>query len=195
MPDRLEILTRLLQDHVTARRVMAALDHEVDRVAQYHAPDTAAISGAVYFFGGYMKELHHPIEDMIHSALAREAPEIAAEIEKIADEHGEAGALVSQFSEVSAALAANTDRTRAAFCRIARGLIAFQRHHLRREEGKFFVHARDHLTPMAWKAISVTAKGLEKNLAAVDHGEQGELWVDREALSRARRRAMDLRRQ
>jgi hemerythrin-like domain-containing protein len=192
MPDYSEIIARLLQDHVTARRVMAALDYEVDRVAQYHAPDTAAISGAVYFFGGYMKELHHPIEDMIYSALTREAPGITAEIEKIAEEHDEAGALVLRFSEVAAELAADTDRARAAFCRIARGLIAFQRHHLRREETKFFAHARDHLTPVAWQAIGVTAKDLEKNLAAVDRDEHGGLRVDRGAASR--RRTMDIRR-
>ena len=192
MPDRLEILTRLLQDHVTTRRVMAALEHEVDRVAQFHTPDTAAIGAAVGFFTGYMAEMHHPIEDMIYSALAREAPARAAELKKVAEEHDEAGALVSQLSEVTVELAADTDRTRAAFCRVARGLIAFERHHLRREESRFFRYAGELLTPMAWRNINVTAKGLEKTLA--DAAAGGMPHDENARGPRSRRRVMALRR-
>ena len=181
MPDRLEILTRLLQDHVTTRRVMAALEQEIDRVAQFHTPDMAAIGAAVGFFTGYMAEMHHPIEDMIYSALVREAPAQAAEIKKIAEEHDEAGALVSQLAEVTAEFTADTDRARAAFCRIARGLIAFERHHLRREENRFFVYAGEHLTPAAWRSINTTAKGLEITLATstapIFHDERGRRGV------------------
>lgn len=165
MPDRLEILNRLLQDHVNTRRVMAALETEVDRVAQFHVPDMAAITQAVGFFSGYMAEMHHPIEDMIFTALTREAPAHAAELKKVADEHDEAGALVSQLIEVSAELAADADRSRAAFCRVARGLIAFQRHHLRREESRFFAYAGEHLSPLSWRNINVTARNLEATLA------------------------------
>lgn len=80
MPDRLEVLNRLLQAHVTARRVMAVLKAEVDRVA--------------------------------------------------------------------------------------RGLIAFTRRHLRREECLFSIYAGEYPTPVAWRDIGVTAHTLEQTLAA-----------------------------
>ena len=193
MPDRLEILTRLLQDHVTARRVMAALEHEVDRVAQYHPPDAATIAGAVYFFGAYMAGMHHPIEDMIYRALTRGAPDLAAEIKKVDDEHAEAGALVSQLRDVAVELAADADRARAAFCRVARGLIAFERHHLRREESKFFVYAGEHLTPSDWRAIGDTTKGLEKTMAAP--ADEAGRRAGHDARPRTRHRMLELRRQ
>ncbi|MHB1208059.1 MAG: hemerythrin domain-containing protein [Rhodospirillaceae bacterium] len=195
MPDRLEILTRLLQDHVTARRVMAALEHEVDRVAQFHPPDAATISGAVYFFGAYMVGMHHSIEDMIYSALTRGAPDLAAEIKKVADEHDEAGALVSQLRDAAIELQADADRARVAFCRVARGLIAFERHHLRREESKFFIYAGEHLTPSDWRAIGDTTKGLEKTLAASAHIDGAARRAEQEASPRGRYRMMELRRQ
>ena len=191
MLDRLDIITRLLQDHVTTRRVMVTLEGEVDRVAQFHAPDTAAIDTAVGFFTGYMAEMHHPIEDMIYSALAREAPAQAAEIKKVADEHNESGALVSQLTEVAAELSIHTDRARASFCRVARGLIAFQRHHMRREESGFFRYAGELLTPATWRGINITAKGLEKNLADAASGN-GRLPGDENARHRSRRRAVAL---
>ena len=191
MPDRLEILNRLLQDHVATRRVLAALETEVDRVAQFHIPDMAAITQAVGFFSGYLAEMHHPIEDMIFTALIREAPAQAAELKKVADEHDEAGALISQLVEVSAELAADADRSRAAFCRVARGLIAFQRHHLRREESRFFVYAGEHLSPLSWRNINVTARNLEATLAAAQAKGPS---LDRNKPERARRRQAALRR-
>ena len=120
-------------------------------------------------------------------------PPQAAEIEKIANEHNEAGALVAQFTDAAAELAADPDRARVAFCRVARGLLAFQRHHLRREESKFFKYAGEHLAAATWREISVTVKGLEKNLAAVERDGNGGLRIDREGAARARR-ALELRR-
>lgn len=165
MPDRLEIINRLLQDHVSARRVMAALEAEVDRVAHFHPPDLTGIHRAGAFFSDYMAVMHHTIEDMVFTALSREAPAKAAEIKKVADEHDEAGALVSQLLETSGELALDADRARGAFCRAARGMIAFNRHHLRREESHFFIYAGECLAPAAWRAIAATARTLEKNLA------------------------------
>lgn len=192
MLDRLEILNRLLQDHVTARRVMATLEAAVDRVAQFHPPDTAAIGQAVAFFTGYMAEMHHPIEDMIFTALSREAPAKAAELKKVAEEHDEAGALVSQLAEAAVDLAADADRARAGFCRVARGLIAFKRHHLRREESQFFTYASDHLTPVAWRNIGVTARNLEKTLAPTPVAEDKPA-ADGQ-IRRSRRRLVEIRR-
>lgn len=177
MLDSLEIFNRLLQDHVTARRVMAALEAEVDRVAQFHPPDIAEIGQAVSFFTGYMAELHHPIEDMMFTALSREAPAKAAALKKVAEEHDEAGALASRLAEAARELKADAYRARASFCRAARDLIAFKRHHLRREESQFFRYASDHLTPATWHAISVTARTLEKTLgkkAAAEEKPAGE---------------------
>lgn len=192
MPDRLEILNRLLQDHVTARRVMAALEAEVDRIAQFHPPDAAAIDRAVGFFTGYMAGMHHPIEDMIFAALHREAPSKAAELKKVAEEHDEAGALVSQLSEVAGELGADADRARAAFCRVARGLIAFKRHHLRREESRFFIYAGEHLTPMAWRNIAVTARALENTDASP---APGKTVAEKDSPpARSRRRLVEIRR-
>ncbi len=164
MPDRLEILNRLLQDHVSARRVMTALEAEVERVAQFHPPQMAAVEQAVSFLTGYMAAMHYPIEDMIFTALSREAPVKAAELKEVAEEHDEAGALVSRLAEASAGLAADADRSRGAFCRAARDLIAFKRHHLRREEGRFFIYAGEHLTPTAWRTINGTARALQETL-------------------------------
>lgn len=192
MPDRLEIFNRLLQDHVTARRVMAALEAEIDRVAQFHPPDLAAIDQAVSFFTGHMAGMHHPIEDMIFTALAREAPAKAAELRKVAEEHDEAGALVSQLMEVAGELKADADRSRAAFCRVARGLIAFERHHLRREESRFFNYAGEHLTPVAWRNISVTARALEKTMTAASAEKPAV--QESSQVTRSRRRLVEIRR-
>ena len=90
----------------------------------------------------------------------------------MAEEHDEAGALVSQLAEVTAELALDCGRTRAAFCRVARSLIAFERHHLRREESGFFRYAGELLTPVAWHSINITAKGLEKTLADAAAGQK-----------------------
>lgn len=192
MLDRLEIFNRLLQDHVTARRVMAALDAEVDRVAQFHPPGMAAIDQAVSFFTGYMAGMHHPIEDMIFTALSREAPAKAAELKKVAEEHDEAGALVSQLVEVVGELKADSDRSRAAFCRVARGLIAFERHHLRREESRFFIYAGEHLTPVAWRNISVTARALEKTMT--EDSAEAPAVEDNSQVRRSRRGLAEIRR-
>lgn len=181
MLDSPEIFNRLRQDHIAARRVMAALEAEVDRVAQFHPPNLAPIGRAVSFFTGHMAEMHHQIEDMIFAALSRETSAKAAELRKIAEEHDAAGALVTHLSEVAAELATDAARARTAFCGIARDLIAFTHHHLRREESQFLIYADEHLTPGARHDITIAARALERTLAekagAEKAGADESRWV------------------
>src|SRR4051812_1282609 len=159
---RPELLVRLLHDHVDARRKLAALEAEVDRIAQYHKPDGEALTAAMAYFCDYMGPQHHRIEDLIYGALTRRAPFRAAEIDKIAAEHNEVHTVFSQCEDAAKQLLANPDGTRFHFCRVLRGFIAFERHHIRREEGAFFVYAREYLTPADWEAIATAAHQLAR---------------------------------
>ena len=161
MHDRPEVLSRLLQDHLTTLRVLALLEQEVDRIAQFHTPNTELLEDVWTFLSGPMNQLHHPIEDLIYGALKRRAPYRAQELEKIVSEHGEAGVTVTQFGEAVRSLLANPDGTRFAFCRVARGLIAFERHHLRREETRLFGYATLYLTPGDWSLVETAVQGLD----------------------------------
>ena len=154
------LLVRLLHDHIDARRGLALLEAEVDRIAQYHKPDAAALAGVMEYFAGYMGPQHHRIEDLVYGALVRRAPFRAAEIDKIAAEHSEVHTVFSQCEEAAKHLLANPDGARFQFCRVLRGFIAFERHHIRREEGAFFIYAREYLTPADWDAIALDAAKL-----------------------------------
>ena len=155
--DRPALLVQLLRDHVEARRKLSALEAEVDRIAQYHKPDDAALGAAMAYFASYMALQHHPTEDLVYGALTRRAPSRAAEIDKIATEHGEVHALFTQCEEAARRLLADPEGMRSHFCRVLRSFIAFERHHIRREEGAFFLYAREHLTPGDWESIAADA--------------------------------------
>jgi hemerythrin-like domain-containing protein len=159
---RPELLVRLLRDHVDARRGLALLEAEVDRIAQYHKPDASSLTGAMAYFSDYMNRQHHRIEDLIYGALARRAPFRAAEIDKIAAEHSEVHTVFTQCGDAAKQLLANPDGARFQFCRILRSFIAFERHHIRREEGAFFVYAREYLTPADWESIAEDAGKLAR---------------------------------
>ena len=58
---RPEVLVRLLRDHVDARRKLAVLETEVDRIAQYHKPDPDALKAAMAYFCDYMGPQHHRV--------------------------------------------------------------------------------------------------------------------------------------
>jgi hemerythrin-like domain-containing protein len=156
-----QLLSRLLQDHVDARRVLVTLESEVDRIAQHRMPNAAALSEAIGFFGAYMGRLHHPIEDLIYGALRRRAPLRAAELNKIATEHTEAPTMFAHGAEAVGFIIANPEASRFQFCRAMRNFIAFERHHLRREENAFFAYAREYLTPQDWAEITSAARSLE----------------------------------
>jgi hemerythrin-like domain-containing protein len=160
MHDRPQLLNRLNHEHLKTRRVLALLEQEVDRIAQYHAPDAGLLYEVLGYLSGPMSDLHHPIEDLVHGALRRRAPYRAAELERIASEHCETSALIAHFAEASRYLLAHLDASPFAFCRAARQLIAFERHHMRREEMRFFVYAGLYLTPDDWSLIEDAAKGL-----------------------------------
>ncbi|MGZ5918810.1 MAG: hemerythrin domain-containing protein [Hyphomicrobium sp.] len=151
------LLVRLLRDHVEVRRKLSALEAEVDRVAQYRKPDGDALIAAMAYFADYMSPQHHRIENLVYSALTRRAPFRAAEIDKIAAEHDEVHTVFTQCQDAAQQLLANPDGARFHFCRVLRGFIAFERHHIRREEGAFFVYAREYLTPADWDEITVAA--------------------------------------
>jgi len=157
---RPELLVRLLRDHVDARRKLAVLETEVDLIAQYHKPDAQALTAAMGYFTGYMGPQHHRIEDLIYGALTRRAPFRAAEIDKIAAEHNEVHTVFTQCEEAATRLLANPDDARFQFCRTVRGFIAFERHHIRREEGAFFLYAREYLTPGDWETIAAAAASM-----------------------------------
>jgi hemerythrin-like domain-containing protein len=162
---RPKLLVCLLRDHVDARRKLSALEAEVDRVAQYHKPDPDALATAMAYFQDYMGPQHHRIEDLIYGALTRRAPFRAAEIDKIAAEHNEVHTVFTQCREATAQLLANPDGARFHFCRVLRGFIAFERHHIRREEGAFFVYAREYLTPADWDEVAKAAGQLSRERA------------------------------
>jgi hemerythrin-like domain-containing protein len=155
-----DCLLRLSQDHIDLRLALNVLEGEVDAVAQYHEPDGEVLGNSVQYFANFLAGSHHPVEELIQTALTTRAPADAAQAAKGIDQHDALVARVGDLTLVVRNLFIDTPKWRVPFCATARAFIVMKRDHIRGEENGLFPLAVKHLTGEDWRELDGAARAL-----------------------------------
>lgn len=159
-PELPDPLIRLSQDHIDLRLALNVLEGEVDAVAQYHEPDGELLGNSVQYFANFLAGNHHPVEELIQTALMSRAPADAAQTAKGIDQHDAIVARVGDLTLMVRNLFIDTPKWRVPFCATARAFIVMKRDHIRGEENGLFPLAVKHLTSQDWQKIGIAARAL-----------------------------------
>jgi hemerythrin-like domain-containing protein len=138
------------------RTALSMLEREVDSVAQYHAPDSDLLGGAVQYFATFPARCHHPVEEMIYGALKAHSPLAAAQAAAVT-QHERIVERVGELAMMTRNLFLDAPRWRVPFCATARGFITLKRDHIRDEEKNLFHLGVEHLSADEWREIERAA--------------------------------------
>lgn len=173
-----ETISRLSQDHIAFRRLLNVLDRQVGAIAQSRSPDYDVLSGLLAYLKTYPGKYHHQIEDLVYDTLCLRRPAEAALVAQVAAEHRQIANQLNAFSAAVGAVIADGEVSREAFCTTAREYIAFEREHIRAEEGTLFALATQWLTSEDWFDIDNAMRKICAPLAGPDGAQFEKLRAD-----------------
>lgn len=146
----------LRRDHVHFSLMLDLLDRQANAFERGVKSAMPLISLALKYFRTYPRNVHHPKEDLIYSALRRHMVRGIDTLYNALEEHGE---LQRELAGISAAARALDDKDEAAvyaFCDLLRQFTARERRHIEMEEAHLYPAAVHMLTPAEWETISAS---------------------------------------
>jgi hemerythrin-like domain-containing protein len=152
------VLNDLHDDHKNIARVLALLDHELETLADVHSPDYELVEDIMRYATGYPDTHHHPTEDIMFAHLKERAPETAADIDALLDEHHRLVDSGRRFLKAIEAVEHAAMMQRTDLLALGRAYADLLRQHMDKEEGHLFPEARARLTPADWDAIGSEVK-------------------------------------
>lgn len=161
-----EVLVALHADHVNLDRLLAALERELGIFDAGEAPDYEIIGGILDYCLSYQDRYHHPKEDAILAALESRAPEVAAKLRTLGEEHEKLAELTRRFADAVRQVLQDQEVRRDWLDEIARQFIELYRHHVEWEESEFFPQAVAALSEADWNAIDARFAATDPLFAA-----------------------------
>jgi hemerythrin-like domain-containing protein len=152
------ILQKLHQEHRNIARLLDALEHQVDVLAEGKRPDYDLLQNIATYFCDYPDRCHHPKEDAVFRRLQQKYPEQSARVGDLTREHRDTAARVRRFRDNIQALFRDQVMPLATLVNAARTFIDAERQHMRMEETVFFPAAESQLAPEDWRAIESALK-------------------------------------
>lgn len=147
------LLERLHADHVNMAGVMRVMSEELDRLEAGEAADYELLDDALRYIAGYSDVHHHPVEDVVYDELANAAPEAAADLGRIVEQHEK---LIRQGQELQAAVAAVEEAAivrRDRLVEAGRAYLDALGRHMHIEEETLFPLAAEHMSADSWGRV------------------------------------------
>ena len=148
------VLDNLHEDHKNIARVLALLNHELQTLAEVHAPDYELVEDIMRYVTGYPDTHHHPTEDIVFAHLQERAPETQADIDAILLEHQRLVDAGTRFLKAIEAVEHEAMMQRTDLLTLGREYADLLEAHMNTEEGHLFPAARAKLTDADWQAIA-----------------------------------------
>lgn len=164
------VIDALLREHKTMNRLLQILEEQVDRVERADEPDYELIKEIIDYFVTYPDLCHHPRENLVLAKLKDRAPEAAAEVGALDDEHTRLSGELHGFAHAVANALLEVEIPRETLASLARDFIADERRHMKAEEERFFPAALRHLTEDDWREIIARSGRLKDPLSPGEAG-------------------------
>lgn len=145
----------LRQDHAGLSRMLRAVDGLADRLATEPEATQPVLIEAFDYLLGYQHGYHHPREDRLFERISDKRPELAEQLDHLAEEHETGEAETSRLSQDLGAASPDELRGRAGE-RMAARIRDYVRHarlHMRNEEQVFYARAEEVLGRSDWTEI------------------------------------------
>lgn len=141
-------------EHFNISSVLYSLRYLLEQVEKGRwAPDFELFSAILDYMERFPQVLHHPKEeDHLFAALQRRKPDIAGTLAKVHEEHVEGARLLKELRALLEVYQADS-KAFARFKQAAEAYIAFERHHMAREERELLPLALKLLQAEDWREI------------------------------------------
>jgi hemerythrin-like domain-containing protein len=166
-------LAKLHSEHRSIGAVLSGL-REIARMAgaATERPDFASLRAMIYYIDTFPEKLHHPKEDQhLFARLLARAPQAAALVERLRDEHVESARRVRELEHALLALEQTWPEGAQAFQGAVEAYADFHWQHMHREEHELLPLAERALTAADWAAIEAAFAANDDPLAGVGERE------------------------
>ncbi|WP_340118398.1 hemerythrin domain-containing protein [Pelagibius sp. 7325] len=147
------IIDSLRSDHSRMTKLLDALERQIGTFEEGGTLDFEIVDGILHYCRSYPDLHHHPLEDLVFERLKRRAPQAAAEVGNLQQEHAKLGQLSARFAASLTAVEQDIAMERHEFLEPARAFLSGYRRHIMMEEKLFFPAAEHSLTPEDWRGI------------------------------------------
>jgi len=171
-------LAKLHSEHRSIAAVLSGL-RELARMAGEAAvrPDFAPLRAMIYYIDTFPEKLHHPKEDQqLFARLLARAPQAAALVERLRDEHVESARRVRELEHALLALEQTWPEGAQAFQGAVEAYADLHWQHMHREEHELLPLAERALTADDWAAIEAAFAANDDPLAGVGEREYRRLF-------------------
>ena len=150
-----EIIEMLLQEHRGIEKLLDVVEKELNVFDRGERPDYEVINAVIDFFQKYPDSCHHPKEDIIYEKFKTRAPERAASITDLRDEHRQVALRLRRVAQAIDNVLEDHDLLRENVDRIVRDFIDSERKHIAVEDQEVFPAIVDALRPEDWADIAL----------------------------------------
>jgi hemerythrin-like domain-containing protein len=158
------IVTAISDEHRTIARLLDLIEQQMVIFGQAGTPDLELLHLIMEYTRSYPDLYHHPKEDAIFKRLKERAPESAAAVDRVLDEHARLPAISREFSELVERIIEDATVSRDHFLKVAKDYVGFQRSHMMHETMEVLTAALACLTPQDWADIERSVEAREDPL-------------------------------
>ena len=149
-----DVIQELRSEHANMERILKVLDRQIGVFEAAGQPDYTTIEDIVLYFLDYPDQCHHPKEDLVAQRLLELAPDRAAPLRVLADQHKELGALTHRMAGVIRRVLEEAELPRREVIAAVKAFVDAQRHHIQMEEAHFLPLAEELLSASDLQALA-----------------------------------------
>ncbi len=150
-----EIIEMLRQEHRNIEKLLDVVEQELNVFDRGERPDYEVINAVIVFFQKYPDSCHHPKEDIVYEKFRARAPERAASITDLQDEHRRGALRLRRVAQAIDNVLNDQDLLRESVDCIVRDFIDSERKHITLEDKVVFPAIVDTLRPEDWADIAL----------------------------------------
>jgi hemerythrin-like domain-containing protein len=150
-----EIIEMLREEHRNIEKLLDVLEQELNVFDRSERPNYEVINAVIDFFQKYPDSCHHPKEDIVYEKFRTLAPEQAASIADLRDEHREGALRLRRVAQAIDNVLSDQDLLRESVDLIVRDFIDGERKHIALEDQVIFPAIADILRPGDWADIAL----------------------------------------
>ena len=196
MSDRDTAVAIIRQEHRSLRRVVAALQQQLDEIAAGHdEPDFALLGAAVYYIDEFPERYHHPKEDRhLFKALRARTPRFNDLLDDLQAEHIRSGQTIRYLQRALIHYLGGAPTGLKLFSDAVDACATLLEDHMHKEE-KLLSEACEYLSTEDWREIAAAFKANEDPMFGNAQREEFRRLYDRIVNPLPRKPGMSVRRE
>jgi len=143
----------LQRDHVNFARLLNVLERQIDIALTTGQPSIELVKLIFLYFREYARQVHHPKENLIYSALLLHKPKDAEQIFDVVANHRDLSERMEAVERAVDGFHIGTPASITIFCHLARKFIEDERAHIIDEETWLYPTAARVLNAEEWNGI------------------------------------------